>query len=151
MLSSDEMIALFEDWTSKYPIVWIEDPLEQDDWEGWCGLPPGRLGFKMQLVQETTCLLPILLRVERGIETSAANAVLVKMNQIGTVFETLEVWSLHVKGTSAPLFPRVRVKLRTVSCRPGRRLRCRTDQGRLDFSSRTPDEVQPAAGNRVRR
>jgi enolase len=91
-LTSSEMISLLEDWAGKYPVMSIEDGLEQDDWEGWRELT-ARLGSKLQLVGDDF-FTTNPKRVERGITAQAANAVLVKMNQIGTVTETLEVLEL---------------------------------------------------------
>jgi enolase len=92
VLSSSEMISLLEDWASKYPIASIEDGLEQDDGEGWRQLT-ARLGGKLQLIGDDL-FTTNPARVQRGVRDQAANAVLVKMNQIGTVTETLEVLEL---------------------------------------------------------
>ena len=91
-LTSSEMISLLEGWAAKYPVVSIEDGLEQDDWDGWRELT-ARLGSKLQLIGDDF-FTTNPKRVERGITAQAANAVLVKMNQIGTVTETLEVLEL---------------------------------------------------------
>jgi enolase len=91
-LTSSEMISLLEGWAAKYPVASIEDGLEQDDWEGWRELTV-RLGSKLQLVGDDF-FTTNPKRLERGITAQAANAVLVKMNQIGTVTETLEVLEL---------------------------------------------------------
>ena len=96
VLTSSEMIALLENWTSRYPIASIEDGLEQDDWEGWRELT-ARLGRKLQLVGDDL-FTTNPTRVQRGIDTDAANAVLVKMNQIGTVTETFDVLELARKS-----------------------------------------------------
>jgi len=88
-LSSSELITLLEEWSSKYPILSIEDGLEQDDWAGWSELTR-RLGPRLQLVGDDL-FTTSPARVRRGIDEKAANAVLVKMNQIGTITETFEV------------------------------------------------------------
>jgi enolase len=88
-LASSELITLLESWAAKYPIASIEDGLEQDDWNGWRELT-ARLGQKLQLVGDDL-FTTNPTRLRRGIETGTANAVLVKMNQIGTITETLEV------------------------------------------------------------
>jgi len=90
--TASEMVDLLERWCVKYPIVSIEDGLAEDDWDGW-KLLTARLGSKVQLIGDDL-FTTNLARVERGIDEKAANAVLVKMNQIGTVTETLEVIAL---------------------------------------------------------
>jgi enolase len=95
VLSSSEMISLLESWVARYPIASIEDGLEEDDWDGWRELT-ARLGTKLQLVGDDL-FTTNPKRLGRGVETKAANAVLVKMNQIGTVTETLEVLKLARK------------------------------------------------------
>jgi enolase len=85
--SSDEMIALYEDWTRQYPIASIEDGLAEGDWPGWTRLT-ARLGDRLQLVGDDVFVTnPAIL--ERGIAQGIGNAVLVKLNQIGTVTQTL--------------------------------------------------------------
>ena len=96
VLTSSEMVGLLENWSSRYPIISIEDGLEEDDWEGWSELT-ARLGRKLQLVGDDL-FTTNPTRVQRGIDTGAANAVLVKMNQIGTVTQTLEVLELARKS-----------------------------------------------------
>jgi enolase len=91
-LTSSEMVTLLEHWTGKYPIASIEDGLEQDDWDGWRELTT-RLGSKLQLVGDDL-FTTNPGRVQRGIEAGAANAVLVKMNQIGTITETFQVLAM---------------------------------------------------------
>jgi enolase len=88
-LTSAEMIVLLERWAAQYPVVSIEDGLAEDDWAGWKILT-ARLGARMQLVGDDF-FATNLTRVERGIREGAANAVLVKMNQIGTLTETFAV------------------------------------------------------------
>ena len=83
------MTTLLESWTAKYPIASIEDGLEQDDWNGWRELT-ARLGNRLQLIGDDL-FTTNPGRLRQGIEIGAANAVLVKMNQIGTMTETLEV------------------------------------------------------------
>jgi enolase len=85
--SSDEMIAIYEDWTRQYPIISIEDGLAEGDWPGWQRLTAA-LGSKVQLVGDDVFVTnPAILR--QGIEKKVGNALLVKLNQIGTVTETL--------------------------------------------------------------
>ena len=86
--SSDEMIATYEDWVRQYPIVSIEDGLAEGDWPGWKRLTTA-LGSRVQLVGDDIFVTnPAILR--QGIDQGVANALLVKLNQIGTVTETLE-------------------------------------------------------------
>jgi len=88
-LTAAEMIQLLSDWTSNYPITSIEDGLEEDDWHGWRALTK-KLGSRVQLVGDDL-FTTNPERVRYGINIGAANAVLVKMNQIGTLTETFEV------------------------------------------------------------
>ena len=86
--SSEEMVTLYTQWVGKYPIVSIEDGLAEDDWEGWEALTRA-LGRKIQIVGDDIFVTdPKLIR--KGIERGVGNAVLIKLNQIGTVTETLE-------------------------------------------------------------
>jgi enolase len=87
--SSQEMIDLVGDWSTRFPLFSVEDGLAEDDWEGWVSLT-SRLGSRLQLVGDDL-FTTNLGRLERGIEIKAANAVLVKMNQIGTLTETFAV------------------------------------------------------------
>jgi enolase len=87
-LSSAEMVAYWESWVNQYPIVSIEDGLAEEDWEGW-KLMTQRLGGRVQLVGDDLFVTnPAIL--QRGIEMGVGNAVLVKVNQIGTLSEALE-------------------------------------------------------------
>jgi len=88
-LSSREMIDLLAAWTDRYPIVSIEDGLAEDDWSAWPELT-ARLGSKAQIIGDDL-FVTNPSRLERGIRERAANAVLVKMNQIGTLTETFQV------------------------------------------------------------
>jgi enolase len=88
-LTTPQMIYLLEAWTERYPIVSIEDGLAEDDWPGWQALT-ACLGNRIQLVGDDL-FATNMTRLERGIRDRAANAVLVKMNQIGTLTETFAV------------------------------------------------------------
>lgn len=86
--TSDEMIALYEDWTRQYPIASVEDGLAEGDWSGWARLTSA-IGGHVQLVGDDVFVTnPAILR--RGIDEHIGNALLVKLNQIGTVSETLD-------------------------------------------------------------
>lgn len=88
-LTSSEMVDLYEQWVNDYPIINLEDGLAEDDWEGWT-LLKSRLGHRIQLVGDDIFVTdPIRLR--RGIEEHSANSILIKLNQIGTLTETLDV------------------------------------------------------------
>jgi enolase len=87
VLTSAEMVDLWADWVSRYPIVSIEDGLAEDDWEGWA-LLTARLGDRVQLVGDDL-LVTNSTFLERAIEVKACNAILVKVNQIGTLSEAV--------------------------------------------------------------
>jgi enolase len=87
-LTSDEMIDHWASWVEKYPVRSIEDGLAEDDWEGWVKLQ-ARIGDRCQVVGDDL-LVTNPIRIRRGIAEKAANSVLVKLNQIGTLSETLE-------------------------------------------------------------
>lgn len=91
-LSPEELIDLLAAWVDRYPIISIEDGLAEDDWEHWPALT-ARLGDRVQVIGDDF-FTTNPERVERGIQAGAANAVLVKMNQIGTLSETLDVVAL---------------------------------------------------------
>jgi len=87
-LGSGELIDLWADWTARYPIVSLEDGLAEDDWTGWAALT-ARLGGRLQLVGDDL-LVTNPERIRRGIRERSANAVLIKLNQIGTLTETVQ-------------------------------------------------------------
>jgi len=90
--TSDEMIAYYADLVSKYPLVSIEDPLAEDDWAAWTKMT-AELGAKVQLVGDDLYVTNPT-RLQKGIDHKAGNAILVKVNQIGTLTETLDAVSL---------------------------------------------------------
>ena len=92
MLTSDEMIAYYADLVASYPIVSIEDPLNEEDWAGWKSMTAS-LGSKIQIVGDDL-FVTNPTRLAKGIETDTANALLVKVNQIGTLTETLDAVDL---------------------------------------------------------
>jgi enolase len=87
-LTSAELVDLYSRWAERYPIISIEDGLAEDDWEGWALLTQ-RLGDRVQLVGDDL-FVTNTERLERGIEQGVANSILVKVNQIGTLSETLD-------------------------------------------------------------
>jgi len=96
LMTSDEMIKLWESWTRQYPIVLLEDGLAENDWEGWRNLTAA-LGDKIEIVgDDIFCTNKEILL--KGIEQKIANSVLIKLNQIGTVTETLETIELAYRN-----------------------------------------------------
>ncbi|MGB0978364.1 MAG: enolase C-terminal domain-like protein, partial [Croceimicrobium sp.] len=89
---SDEMVEYWTNWVNKYPIISIEDGLHEDDWAGWTKLNEA-IGDKVQLVGDDLFVTNVE-RVQQGIDQNAANSVLIKVNQIGTLTETIETVSL---------------------------------------------------------
>ncbi|MFM2024137.1 MAG: phosphopyruvate hydratase [Actinomycetota bacterium] len=99
-LSTDEMIAYYEGLVAKYPLVSIEDPLAEDDWAGWTKIT-AELGDKVQLVGDDLYVTNPA-RLQKGIDEKAGNAILVKVNQIGTLTETRDAVELaQSKGMKA--------------------------------------------------
>ena len=90
--SRDEMIRLYEDWARQYPIISIEDGLAEDDWEGWRAMTQV-LGQKVQLVGDDV-FVTNRDRLKQGIDSKVANSILVKVNQIGSLTETLQTINL---------------------------------------------------------
>jgi enolase len=88
----EEMVRLFEDWVRQFPIISIEDGFAEDDWEGW-KMMTEVLGKKIQLVGDDL-FVTNKTRLKRGIDSKVANSILVKVNQIGTLTETLETMEL---------------------------------------------------------
>ena len=99
-IDSEQMVAMWTDWTQKYPIVVLEDGLAEDDWDGW-KLLNREIGGKIELVGDDLFVTNVT-RIERGIRENAANAVLIKLNQIGTLTETRAAITLaHKAGWGA--------------------------------------------------
>lgn len=92
LLSADEISAVYSSWCNKYPLRSIEDPLQEDDWNGWQHITQ-QLGKKIRLVGDDL-FVTNPKRLQLGIEKQAANAILIKVNQIGTVSETIDVMKL---------------------------------------------------------
>ena len=120
-LSREEMVDLWADWTKRYPIVSIEDAMAEEDWDGWRSVT-ARLGDRVQLVgDDIFCTNPS--RIREGIRQEAANSVLIKVNQIGTLTETLDAMAearragLDVRDIS----PRARRRTRRSRTWPWRR------------------------------
>ena len=100
VLASDELIDLYAGLAERFPLVSIEDGLAEDEWDGWRGLT-ARLGDRLQLVGDDLFVTNVE-RIRRGVTEGAANAVLIKLNQIGTLTETIEAVELaHRSGYAA--------------------------------------------------
>jgi enolase len=91
-LTSDEMVALWTEWVGKYPIVSIEDGMDEDDWSGWKSLTES-IGDRCQLVGDDLFVTNVK-RLRQGIEKGIANSILIKVNQIGTLTETIQAVEL---------------------------------------------------------
>jgi len=97
VLSSDDMVAFWTDWKKKYPIVSIEDGLDEDDWNGWKKLTDS-IGDKCQIVGDDLFVTNVK-RLAKGIETNTANSILIKVNQIGTLTETIDAVNLATRNS----------------------------------------------------
>ncbi len=95
-LSSDDMIAFWKNWCSKYPILSIEDGLDEDDWTGWASLTK-TLGNRVQLVGDDL-FVTNTVRLQRGIDEASANSILIKVNQIGSLSETIDAVNLATRN-----------------------------------------------------
>ncbi len=94
-LSSDEMVGFWSDWINKYPIISIEDGLWEDDWTGWSKLTQA-IGKRVQLVGDDLFVTNVK-RLQEGIDRNIANSILVKVNQIGSLTETIDAISLATR------------------------------------------------------
>ena len=95
-LTSSEMASYWKDWTSKYPILSLEDGLDEDDWNGWSELTK-MVGDKVQLVGDDLFVTNVN-RLQKGIDENVANSILIKVNQIGTLTETIQAVELATKN-----------------------------------------------------
>ncbi len=95
-LSSSDLVSYWKDWTNKYPIISIEDGLWEDDWAGWSELT-NAIGDKVQLVGDDLFVTNVK-RLERGINENIANSILVKVNQIGTLTDTIQAVELATRN-----------------------------------------------------
>lgn len=100
-MSADAFIGMLEEWVKKYPIISLEDGCAEDDWQGWVSLTQ-RLGSKLQLIGDDLFTTRVD-RIARGAQLGAANAVLIKMNQIGTLTETLDAVEATRKAGYRPV------------------------------------------------
>jgi enolase len=95
-LTSEEMVSYYEKWVKKYPIISIEDGLDENDWAGW-KIMTQRLGNKIQLVGDDI-FVTNTEKLSRGIKEGVANSILIKLNQIGTITETLDTIEMAHKA-----------------------------------------------------
>jgi enolase len=100
-LAAADIVNLLEDWVNRYPIISIEDGLDEDDWEGWQVLTQ-RLGNRVQLIGDDL-FVTNQERLQRGIDSGVGNSVLVKLNQIGTLTETLQTLKLALDNGYWPV------------------------------------------------
>lgn len=99
ILSSEELADYWTEWVKKYPIISLEDAMDEDDWDGWKSLSD-KVGDRVQLVGDDLFVTNVE-RIQRGIEQDIANSVLIKVNQIGTLTETIDAVNLaHRSGYS---------------------------------------------------
>lgn len=96
-LKSDEMVEYWAKWVKKYPIISIEDGMAEDDWDGWRKLT-SKVGEKVQLVGDDLFVTNVK-RLQQGIDTNVANSILVKVNQIGTLTETIDAVNLAKRNS----------------------------------------------------
>lgn len=100
-LSAEQMVDLLEGWVERYPIISLEDPLAEDDWTGW-RLMTERLGDRVQLIGDDLFVTNVA-RLTEGIERGVGNSVLIKLNQIGTLSETLATLRLAIDNGYLPV------------------------------------------------
>ena len=100
-LTAEQMVDLLEGWVARYPIISLEDPLAEDDWDGW-RLITERLGQRVQLIGDDLFVTNVA-RLQEGIERGVANSVLIKLNQIGTLSETLATLRLALDNGYWPV------------------------------------------------
>ena len=146
-LSAAELAAYWEDLSGRYPVVSLEDGMDEEDWEGWRTLTE-RIGDRVQLVGDDL-FVTNTERLQRGIDSGVANSILVKVNQIGTLTETLDAVRTAARGRlhggHVASLGRDRGHHDRRPCR-GHRLRA--DQDRRSVALRSRGQVQPAAPDR---
>jgi len=95
-LTSEQMVDFYADWVRQYPIISIEDGLAEDDWEGWAMLTK-KIGDRVQLVGDDL-FVTNTTRLKRGIQENTANSILIKLNQIGTLTETMDAIQMAMRA-----------------------------------------------------
>ena len=146
---SGELAAYWADIVERYPIISIEDGMAEEDWEGWAPADEG-VGDRVQLVGDDLFVTNVE-RLDRGIEAGVANAVLIKVNQIGTLTETLLTMRTASEHAYRSVMSHRSGETEDIDHRrPRRRDQLRADQGRRPCSLRPCGEVQPVAADRGR-
>jgi enolase len=148
-IDSAAMVDFLADWVAKYPICSIEDGCSEDDWDGW-KLMTEKLGDRVQLVGDDL-FVTNTERLQRGIDQGIANSILIKVNQIGTLTETIE--AIRLAGTRRlhqRHQPSQRRNRRLDDRRLGRGAQHRPDQDRFGVAQRPHGQVQPVAADRRR-
>ena len=141
------MVRFYEELAARHPIVSIEDGLAEDDWDTWRALTEG-LGDRLQLVGDDLFVTNVE-RLKRGIDAGVANAILVKVNQIGTLTETLDTIELaRASGYGVGHLPPLRRNRGRDDRRPRGRHQQRADQDGRPVARRAHGEVQPAPAHR---
>ena len=149
VMTSEQMVDMWEGFVDKYPIISIEDGMGENDWEGW-QLMTKRLGHKIQIVGDDL-FVTNTERIKKGIALGAANAVLIKVNQIGTLTETLDAIQMaQPRRLDGSCLPPLRRDRGYHHCRYLRRRQRRPDQDRRTQPHRPRLQVQPAAPHRGR-
>ena len=145
--TSADMTGLYAEWLDAYPIISLEDPLAEEDWDGWQALTAA-LGDKVQVVGDDI-FVTNPERLRRGIAERSANALLVKVNQIGTITETLDAVSIaHRSGFACHDQPPFRRDRGHHHRRPRGGHQLRADEERCPGPHRTRGQVQPAPADR---
>ena len=139
-------MEFWSEWVRQYPIVSIEDGLAEDDWKGWKRITE-TLGKKIQLVGDDL-FVTNTERLGRGIREGVANSILIKVNQIGTLSETLDAMQMAPQRDTRPWSPTVRAKQRTPLLPTSRGHGHRADQDRIGQPHRSNRKIQSAAAHR---
>ena len=142
----EQLTDFWAELVARYPIVSIEDGAAEEDWTAWKALTE-RLGERVQLVGDDLFVTNVE-RLRRGIEDGVANSILVKVNQIGTLTESLEAIAMARSAGYTADLPPFRRDGRHDDCRSRRRHERRADQDRRALALRSHREVQPAAADR---
>ena len=143
--TAEQMIAFYTDWVNKYPLITIEDGLDESDWDGW-KLLTNALGKRIQLVGDDIFVTNTRI-LKKGIAQNIANSILIKLNQIGSVTETIDAVAMaHRASYTAPLWRNGRYNHR----RFGGRAKYRADQNRRSVTKRQGCKIQPVTADRGR-
>ncbi len=147
VISSDEMVAYWAEWVNKYPIISIEDGMAEDDWDGWKKHTES-IGSKCQLVGDDLFVTNVK-RLQQGIDKGIGNSILIKVNQIGTVTETINAVQLaQNNGYTTIMSHRSGETEDTTIADLAVALELRPDQDRISIPYRQDGEIQPIAQDR---